>query len=227
MAHRPTTSLRPTPQTSSRSISEQICVDNPSISCTHQLYQLSTWQSAYPQNVKLIFWSSSDHLRHLTTFPDFVGIPEPRYLSFPTSASTVSAATCAWRRTPVVVGPRWRGWIGWKIWKPVKAGEIDLNWWPIKIENSRKLWGKRRWTNEAHKVQNARLTGFPMSMFSWETSRNVPTLTQSGKHSAGQHSAGQHSAARSGRRSRSHSCQKSAAVWSLTCHLEHGSSNVF
>ena len=27
------------------------------------------------------------------------------FLSFPTSASTVSAATCAWRRTPVVVGP--------------------------------------------------------------------------------------------------------------------------
>ena len=172
--------------------------------------------------MKLIFWSSQ-------TSHDFSGFrwhPSTPFWVSPHRLPPSLPQPAPGDEHLSSLGPL-KGMDRWKIWKPVKAGEIDLNWWPIKIENSRKLWGKRRWTNEAHKVQNARLTGFPMSMFSWETSRNAPTLTQSGKHSAGQHSAGQHSAARSGRRSRSHSCQKSAAVWSLTCHLEHGSSNVF
>ena len=202
-------------------ISEQICVDNPSTSCTHQLYQLSNWQSAYHReiDVLIIFWSSQ-------TSHDFSGFrwhPGTPFWSFWVSPHRLppSLPQPAHGVEHLPVGCRWAPLKGMDrvIRKPV-AGAIDLNWWPIKIENSRKLskityrscrsssgtfWGKRRWTNEANKVQNARLTGSPMSMSSLETSRNAPTLTQSGKRLAGQPSGGQ---------SGQSPCQKSAAAWS-------------
>ena len=77
--------------------------------------------------VKLMFWSSSDHLRHLTTFPDFVGIPAPLsdlsefpHIGFHRLCRNLRMAsnTCRWMPLGPTEGdgsgdPEARSWCNW------------------------------------------------------------------------------------------------------------------
>ena len=134
------------------------------------------WQSAYHR------WNwCSDHLLIISDISRLFRIslasrhPFLIFLSFPTSASTVSAATlrmasntCRWMPLGPTEGdgsgdPEARSWCNWPQLMTHSKLKIVENCRKLHIEAAgllRELFGgKRRWTNEANKVQNARLTG--------------------------------------------------------------------